>query len=291
MLGTVRRRALLQFAALTAAAPAKPPSFKLSVRVEALFPQLTLPQQIEKVAQAGYQGFEFGNWRAADAGEITRLKNKLGLECVCIVGNRGVNPRGMGLCDPAEREPFLSEIRASLDAARRLETTRLVVLSGNRVPAIPRPRQHASIVEGLKRAQDIVAPHGVTLIVEVVNTLAPVEPLHPQENHLDYYLDHAREAFQIVDEVSSPFVKVLFDIYHVQIMEGNLIDTIRRHIARIGHFHVGDVPGRHEPGTGEINYANVFAAIHELGYRGFVAMEYVPSKDAMTTLADVRRLL
>src|SRR5437660_1783052 len=176
----MRRRTLLQFASL-AAAPPKPPGFKLSVRVEALFPQLTLPQQIEKVAQAGYQGFEFGNWRGADAGEITRLKNRLGLECVCLVGNRGVNPKGMGLCDPAEREPFLAEIRASLDAARRFEAKRLVVLSGNRVPGIPRPQQHASIVEGLKRAQDIVAPHSVTLIVEVVNTLAPVEPLHPQE--------------------------------------------------------------------------------------------------------------
>ena len=272
-------------------APAKPAGFKLSVRVEALFPGLTLHQQIEKVAAAGYQAFEFGNWRAADAREITALKNKLRLECACIVGNRGVNPKGMGLCDPAEREPFLAEIRASLDAARRFETTRLVVLSGNRLPAIPRQKQHASIVEGLKRAQDLVAPHGVTLIVEVVNTLAPVEPLHPQENHLDYYLDHAREAFQIVDEVASPHVKVLFDIYHVQIMEGNLIETIRANIARIGHFHVGDVPGRHEPGTGEINYANVFRAIRDLGFRDFVAMEYVPSKDAMQTLADVRRIV
>ncbi len=287
----MRRRTLLQFAALAGMAQSREASFKLSVRVEALFPELDLRQQMEKVAKAGYQGFEFGNWRAADAREITSLKNKLGLECACIVGNRGVNPKGMGLCNPAEREAFLSEIRASLDAARGFETTRLVVLSGNRVPGMPRQRQHASIVEGLKRAQDLAAPRGVTLIVEVVNTLAPVEPLHPRENHLDYYLDHAREAFEIIDEVSSPFVKVLFDIYHVQIMEGNLIDTIRRNIKRIGHFHVGDVPGRHEPGTGEINYANVFKAIRELGFRDFVAMEYVPSKDAMTTLAEVRRLV
>jgi len=287
----MRRRTLLQFAALAGMARAKPAGLKLSVRVEALFPTLTLPQQMAKVAEAGYQGFEFGNWRAPDAREIVSLKNKLGLECACIVCNRGVNPVGMGLCNPTEREAFLAEIRASLDAARRFETTRLVVLSGNRVPAIPRERQHASIVEGLKRAADIAAPHGVTLIVEVVNTLAPVEPLHPQENHLEYYLDHAHEAFQIVDEVSSPFVKVLFDIYHVQIMEGNLIETIRQNIARIGHFHVGDVPGRHEPGTGEINYANVFKAIRELGFREFVAMEYVPLKDAMTTLAEVRRML
>lgn len=286
----MRRRTLLTFPALAGLAQARPAGFKLSVRVEPLFPNLPLPSQMEKVAEAGYHGFEFGNWRAADAKEITRLKNKLRLECACLVGNRSVNPEGMGLCDPAEREGFLAEIKASVEAAKRFESRRLVTLTGNKVPGAPREKQHASIVEGLKRAHDVVAPQGVTLIVEVINTLAEVEPLNPLDNHANYYLNRASEAFDIVREVSSPFVKVLFDIYHVQIMEGNLIDTIRRNIAHISHFHVGDVPGRHEPGTGEIHHANVFKAIHDAGFRDFVAMEYVPAKDAMVTLAEVRAL-
>jgi hydroxypyruvate isomerase len=286
----MRRRTLLQFPMLAGLAPARSSGFKLGVRVEPLFPNLSLPQQMGKVAEAGYQGFEFGDWRAVNLDEIARLKNKLGLECSCLVGNRGVNPKGMGLCNPAERPAFLAELKASAEAARRLEAVRLVVLSGNKVPAMPRQAQYASIVEGLKRGQDIVAPHGITLIVEVVNTLAEVEPLHPQENHLDYYLNTTREAFAIVQEVGSPHVKILFDLYHVQIMEGNLIETIRKNIGQIGHFHVGDVPGRHEPGTGEINYRNVFRAIRDLGFRGVVAMEYLPSKDVMATLADVRAL-
>ena len=269
---------------------AKTSGFQLSVRVEPLFPGMPLPRQMEKVAEAGYPGFEFGDWRVQDPAGITRLKKQLGLECVCIVGNIGVNPKGMGLCDPAERDGFLAEVRASAAAARRFETKRLVVLTGNRVPALSREQQHASIVEGLKRAQDIVAPHGITLILEVINTLAPVEPLNPKTNHLDYYLNRTPEAFSIVREVGSPFVKVLFDLYHVQIMEGNLTETLRANIGAIGHFHVGDVPGRHEPGTGEIHHGNVFKAINETGYRDFVAMEYVPSKDAMTTLAEVRAL-
>ena len=286
----MRRRTLLQFPLLAGLAPARSSGFKLGVRVEPLFPNLSLPQQMGKVAEAGYQGFEFGDWRAVNLDEIARLKNKLGLECSCLVGNRGVNPKGMGLCNPAERPAFLAELQASAEAARRLEAARLVVLSGNKVPAMPRQAQYASIVEGLKRGQDIVAPHGITLIVEVINTLAEVEPLHPQENHLDYYLNTTREAFAITREVASPHVKILFDLYHVQIMEGNLIETIRKNIGQIGHFHVGDVPGRHEPGTGEINYRNVFRAIRDLGFRGVVAMEYLPSKDAMTTLADARAL-
>src|SRR6202163_4513710 len=279
----MQRRSLLQFTMLARLAQAAPQGtvFKLSVRVEALFRDMNLPQIMEKVAEAGYQGFEFGNWRAQDPAAITKLKNKLGLECACLVGNRAVNPKGMTLVDPADREAFLAEIKASTEAAKRFETTRLVTLTGNELPGVPRTAQHKSIVEGLKAAHDVVAPHGVTLIVEPLNTLV---------NHQGYYLNHTAEAFEIMREVGSPNVKILFDIYHVQIMDGNLIDTIRKNIAAIGHFHVGDVPGRHEPGTGEIHYGNVFGAIREAGFRDFVAMEYVPAKDAMVTLAEVRAM-
>lgn len=271
---------------------ARPLPLRLSVRIEPLFPGLALPVQVEKVAAAGYQGFEFGDWRAADAKAVNAVKNRLKIECACLVGNKSVNPKGMGLCDPAERDGFLAEIRASLEAAKRFETTRMVVLTGFKIPSLSRQAQHASIVEGLKRAHDIVAPHGVTMILEVINTLAPVEPLNPQgNNHADYYLDRTPEAFPIVREVGGPYLKILYDIYHTQIMEGNLIETIRANIAAIGHIHVGDVPGRHEPGTGEIHFPNVFRAIRDAGFKDYVAMEYVPAKDAMTTLIDVRKMV
>jgi hydroxypyruvate isomerase len=287
----MRRRALLQLPLAAALAQTRPAGFKLSVRVEPLFPNLALADQIEKVAEAGYQGFEFGDWRAADANHIVKVKNKAGLECVCLVGNRGVNPKGMGLCDPDERQGFLAELRVSTEAAKRFESSRLVVLTGFKIPRLSRRQQHASIVEGLKRAHDVVSPHAVTLIVEVINTLAAVEPLNPRgNNHADYYLDRTPEAFDIVREVGSPYVRILYDVYHTQIMEGNLIETIRKNIRDIAHFHVGDVPGRHEPGTGEIHYPNVFKAIRETGFKDFVAMEYVPSKDAMATLRETRAM-
>jgi len=277
---------------LAAAAQPPRPRMKLSVRVEPLFPDMPLPRQMEQVAAAGYDAYEFGDWRAQDPKQIVPLQNKLKLACACIVGNRSVNPVGMGLCDPTERDGFLAEIRASYEAALRFETKRIVVLSGFRAPGMTREAQHDSIVEGLKRAHDIVAPGGVTMLVEPINTLAKIEPLNPKgDNHSRYYLDKTAEAFAITDKVQSPFVKILFDIYHVQIMEGNLIVTIRENIHSIDHFHVGDVPGRHEPGTGEIHYENVFRAIHETGFRGYVAMEYVPSKPAMQTLAATRAMV
>ena len=287
----MRRRTLLALPFAASAQPAPGRGLRLSVRVEPLFPGLTLAQQITKVAEAQYPGFEFGDWRAADAAQVTALKNRFGLECVCLVGNKSVNPKGMGLCDPAEREGFLAEIRASLEAAKRFETKGMVVLSGFKVSSMTREAQHASIIEGLKRAHDIVAPHGVTMFLEVINTLAKVEPLNPKgDNHANDYLDRTPEAFDIIRNVGGPYLKLLCDLYHVQIMEGNLIETIRANIADIGHFHIGDVPGRHEPGTGEIHHENVFRAIHKTGYKGYVAMEYIPANDAMKTLADVRAL-
>ena len=198
----------------------------------------------------------------------------------------------MGLCDPAERDGFLAEMRASLEAAKRFEATQMVVLSGFRIPSMTREQQHASMVEGLKHAHDLVAPAGITMVLEVINTLAKIEPLNPKgDNHSRYYLDRTPEAFDIVREVGGPFLKILFDIYHVQIMEGNLIETIRANIANIGHFHIADVPHRHEPGTGEIQYANVFRAIQETGYTGFAGMEYIPSRPVMKTLADIRDMV
>jgi hydroxypyruvate isomerase len=117
-----------------------------------------------------------------------------------------------------------------------------------------------------------------------------LEPLNTKVDHAGYYLQTAKEGFEILDEVASPAVKMLFDIYHHQIMEGNVIQDITKNISKIAHFHVADVPGRHEPGTGEINYANVFRAIAGSGYQGFVGLEFKPSKSAEETLKDVLKL-
>ena len=284
----MNRRALFP---LPLMAFAKAPALRLSIRVEPLFPGLSLAAQLERVAEAGYPGYEFGDWRVSDPKQIVPLQRKLGLECVCLVGNRSVNPKGMGLCDPAERAGFLAEIKASAEAAQRFETKKMVVLSGFKVPGMTREAQHASMVEGMKRAHDIVSKYDVTMIVEVINTLAKIEPLNPKgDNHANYFLDRTPEAFEMVREVGSPYFQILYDLYHVQIMEGNLIETIRANVGTIGHIHVADVPGRHEPGTGEIHFGNVFRAIRESGYKGYVGMEYIPSKDVMQTLREVKAL-
>ena len=128
-----------------------------------------------------------------------------------------------------------------------------------------RAQQQQNVIEGLRRAAELLENTELTLVVEPLNVLV---------NHPGYFLVHSEEAAQIMEAVNSPHVKILFDIYHQQISEGNLIGNIREYYPYIDYFQVGDVPGRQEPGTGEVNWRNVFRAIYELGYRGIVGMEH-----------------
>ncbi len=134
------------------------------------------------------------------------------------------------------------------------------------------------MVACLKTAAPLAEEAGVTLVLEPLNILV---------DHPGYFLTSSREGFEIVEQVGSPAVKLLYDIYHQQVTEGNLIATITSHIDLIGHFHAADVPGRHEPGTGEINYANVLAAIDEAGYEGFIGLEYAPTVATAESLQAV----
>jgi hydroxypyruvate isomerase len=185
--------------------------------------------------------------------------------------------------DPAQHDKVLADIRASATAAHRLECPCLILLSGPERPGVPRVEQHRAMVEVYKRAAEIAGKENLTLVLEPLNTLV---------DHKGNYLWSAREGFEMVREVGSPRMKLLFDVYHTQVMEGFLIQQIRDNIANIGLFHVADVPGRHDPGTGEINYANVFKTLSEVNYTGRVAMEYRPVKgrDHVESLKVARAL-
>ena len=233
----------------------------------------------------GYDAYEMFDWRNAQVLETfaTERKNYPQLACACLVANKGVEAPGCGLVNPRERDGFMKELTASIEAAKKAETKRLIVLTGNELGGMPRSEQMANAVATLRAGAPLLEKSGITAVIEVLNTYV---------DHAGYFLYHMNDAAELVDRVGSPNVKILLDLYHTQIMEGNLINNIRAHIDRIGHFHIGDVPGRHEPGTGEINYRNVFKAIYELGdrYQGYAALEYGPQIPAEENLAMVRKL-
>ena len=249
---------------------------KFSVCIEMIFRDLPFLDRIDAVAEAGYSAFEFWGWRTKDLTGILQRKRKYGLDVAIF----GVDPTGH-LVDPTVRNEFIKGVKTSVETAHKLECPTLLVTVGNELEGVPRKKQHESIVEGLREASKIAEKAGVTLALEPLNVLV---------DHKGYYLYSSAEGFEILREVNSSNVKLLYDIYHQQITEGNLIDTITKNISSIAHFHVGDVPGRHEPGTGEINYANVFKKIDEAGYRGYVSLEFRPLKDPKEALEKVKKL-
>ena len=247
-----------------------------SVCIEAIYRDAPFIERIEKVAAVGMKAFEFWGWGNKDIDAIKATKDECGLE-VAIFGA----DVGGALVDPSNRDKLPEALKRSVEAAHKLDCKRMLVTTGNEIEGVRRGAQHQSIVDGLKVAAEIVEDGGITLCLEPLNVLV---------NHKGYYLYSSEEGFQIVDAVGSPNVGLLFDIYHQQITEGNLIANITASIDKITHFHVADVPGRHEPGTGEINYRNVFRSISETGYDGFVGLEFWPEgpdDDALKMLLEM----
>ena len=170
--------------------------------------------------------------------------------------------------DKTKRKEFLSEIKASVEVAKRVNAKWMTVVPGYVDQRQNLAYQTAHVVESLKQAVDILEPHGITMVLEPLNFY----------NHPGLFLKESPQAFEVCKAVDSPSCKILFDIYHQQIQEGNLIPNIEKCGDEIAYFQVGDNPGRNEPTTGEINFANVFKFIYEKGYTGIVGMEHGNSK-------------
>jgi len=237
-----------------------------------LLRKFSVGEGMATLVRHGYDAYEMFDWRDPAVLETFATERKKYPELVCssIVSNKGVEARGCGLVNPREREGFMNELKASIEAAKKVDCKRLVTLTGNELGGLPRSEQMKNAVSLLREAVPLLERDGMEVVIEVLNTYV---------DHPGYFLYYMRDAADLIDRVGSPNVKILLDIYHTQIMEGNLIDNIRMHIDRIGHFHIGDVPGRNQPTSGEINYRNVFRAIYELGdrFQGYAALEYRPT--------------
>ena len=171
----------------------------------------------------------------------------------------------LGANDGAEREAFLADIRASIDVAKRLEATRVTVVTGFLDPKVPLDIQTARVIDTMRRAGDIVAPHGFALVME---------PLNTRTNHPGVYMQSIAQGFAVARGANSPGIKVLADLYHEQIQSGNLIPTLDMCWSEIGYIQFGDNPGRKEPGTGEVNFAGIVCWLRAKKYAGVIGMEH-----------------
>ena len=248
--------------------------------------QYTADEGLALAKSHGYEGFEMFDWRnEVERRAYADAMSKHGMEAVCITANKGVRAPGCGLTDPAEREGFLREIADASTVAAEFNCRRLVVLTGFEREGVSHAEQTESCVAGLRAAVPILERAGMMIVLEPINTLV---------TRPGFFLRGARDGFEILRKVDSPHVKLLFDIYHVQVTDGDLILQIRNNIDWIGHFQIGDHPGRMQPGTGEINYRNVFRAIYELQeagtFDGYAGLEYHPNVTLPQTMAEVREL-
>jgi hydroxypyruvate isomerase len=269
----------------SAAAPQgkRPLSKRISVMIGGYFGRsVPLEEKLHRLASIHYPAVEGVDWKGKDLAPIKAQLGATHLELAQIGGSiRLQGPEG-SMVDPRQRPRMLEHLSEAIAAAQTLGTKTLLMLTGNALPGVSLEDQHRSIVDGMKEARTLVEPAGITLIIELLNTYV---------NHPGYYLNSVEKGVRVVDEVGSPNVKLLNDLYHMQIMEGNLIANLRKYIDRIGHFHVADVPGRHQPGTGEINYRNVLRAIAETDYTGYVAMEYSPTIDPLESLKQIQQMV
>ena len=251
--------------------------FPLSVMLWTVFKDLPFEERLAKVAEAGYTNVElvgeYRDWTAADFARANAARKRLGIEFDATAG------MSHGVADTASREAFLAELTKALVPMETLGCPAMIVLSGNVVAGLTREQQHQAAIDTLTRAAALI--DGRRINGQPVRLL--LECIDPEENP-HYFLQTAAEAIAVVRAVHHPQVQFLYDLFHEQIAAGNLIEKLEKHIDVIGLIHVADVPGRHEPGTGEINYANIYRKLIELNYRHAAAMEFYPTGDAVTTL-------
>jgi hydroxypyruvate isomerase len=253
-----------------------------AVNVEMTWPKLPFLDRLRKVKEAGFSHYEFWPWRGKDIEGILKLNEELGLTAVQFSASP-VKGFGHGITnpDPSRREEFEEEIRSAVPVAKKLGVKKICVVAGEETRGHSRDEQTQAVIAALKAAAKIVEPEAITIILEPLNILVD----HPRQ-----LIVHSAHAAEVLKAVGSPNVKMLFDIYHQQISEGNLSGNIRKYRDLIGYFQLADHPGRHEPTTGEISYPFVLKTIHDIGYKDPIGMEMSPRSDPMAAFRSIRRV-
>ncbi|GAA3711780.1 hydroxypyruvate isomerase [Sphingomonas cynarae] len=230
--------------------------------------------RVEQIAYAADQGFtawednEAATRSVADQTAMAKALADRGMTMGVFVASMPQWAKSrplLGAGDGADREGFLADIRASIDVAKRLNATRMTVVTGFMDPKVPVDIQTARVIDVMRRAGEIVAPHGIAMVME---------PLNTRTNHPGVYMQTVAQGYAVARGANSPAVKVLADLYHEQIQSGNLIPTLATCWNEIGYIQFGDNPGRKEPTTGEINYRSIVRWLRAKRYAGVIGMEH-----------------
>jgi hydroxypyruvate isomerase len=236
---------------------------------------------VRAAVEAGFDAIEFGFPSHADLEALAAARDDLGVQIVLFnqdVPNWDRRNRGY-LADPRRRSEFRRTLDQALSIAKRLGVAKVMLPAGVEADGLSRAQQRESIVNNLSHAAPLAEQADLLLTIEVLNSV----------DNPGYFLTSSREAVDIVREVNHPRVKFQFDTYHLQMIEGDLLRQVNTYADWIGHFQFADYPGRHEPGTGEIDFGALQKAIETIGYQGHIGLEYKPSGSDDDSLAWLPR--
>lgn len=252
----------------------KTPHTKFAVNIEMWWRKLPVLDRIRKTAELGFPAIEFWPWQGKPLEEMADLCDSLNVEIAQFTA-WGFRP---GLNNPENHERFIEQIEAGCDVAKKINCKKMTVVGGDDQKGMTQKEMHNHIIAGLKLAAPIAEANDVMLILE---------PMNIRVDHKGHCLYGSPDAVHICEEVDSSHVKINWDLYHMQITEGDLCRRLREGFEQVGYLQLADNPGRNEPGTGEVYYNRVLQEAIDLGYRDYVGLECRPKTDELTAARNV----
>lgn len=257
---------------------------RLAANLTLLFNELPFLDRFAAAAQAGFRGVEYLFPYAWQAQDLAGRLHAAGLTQVLFnlpAGDWVAGERGIASL-PGREDEFKQGVAQAVHYARALECSQINCLAGLRQRHLDPQTQWDCLAQNLRWAAAQLAQEGITLMVEAINSKVDMP---------GFLLDTSAKAMALIDAVAAPNLKFQYDLYHMQIMEGDLLRTLQACLPAIGHIQFADNPGRHEPGTGEINFSRIFSALDEMGYRGWISAEFHPQDSTLASLPSLARWL
>jgi len=273
------RVAAQQGATASGTPPLPPPKARITSSVMLWTLKGSFEEKLATVARAGLQSVELVSehlaWSDAQAERYKIIAQSYNITIDALLAQHNWTTRPVTMVNPAHREAFLDDVRGAIVWAKKLNVPQIIVVSGNEQAGMTREAQFASMLESARQATALAEAADLKLILENLNS---------KVNHKGYFLTSAKQALQAAEQVDNPHFRLLFDIYHEYVQNGDPIPVINEAAPYVAVFHVADAPGRHDPGTGAMKWDEIYRAIAKTGYSGYITMEYLPQGDEVDSL-------
>lgn len=257
---------------------------KFDAHIEAMYQELSWAQRFGQAKQDGFNHIEIWDWDNKNLDELVKLCLDNDLSIAAMSGDKKYD-----MCNPADHEAYVAQVIESIRCAAKIGAANVVIHSNeltqtgpvkNPLTELSDTVKLCSMFTNLRELAPYAEEYGVTLVVEPLNTVT---------DHIGNFLTSTQQSAELIQAVGSPNIKVLYDVYHMYLNEGKICETLQKYISTIGHIHFADAPGRHEPGTGVINYAKVFSYLDELGYEGTIGCELFPKESTAKAVAAIKQ--